>query len=462
MAPEVIEGREIAGRYRVERVLGQGGMGMVLRARHLWTGRAVALKVILPELASSAAAAARFLLEAQTAASLRHPNVVDILDMGRAEDGTLFLAMELLEGEPLSARLARLGKLSPEDALTLLLPILDALALAHEHGLVHRDLKPDNIFLSTGAGPLTPKLLDFGIVRAFRAEGEKLTATGMVLGTPGYMAPEQMAGDPAGPPADVWAIGTVLFEALAGRGPYEFTSALQWMTRVITEPAPSLSSVAPQVPLHLVGIVDRCLLREPSARFADAGELGRALRERSTDALARTVALPSQVPGRIERAAAEIPGAAIPRAVVPTQPMPLGTSPERRRPWRAVVVVSAAMSLAGATGALAWWTQRDPVASSEITSLDLDRARRHDPDAGASERAEGARATSGVETNERAASDTEMRERGDTRTIPASEEGPASGRAARGGSRAAPDRAGSARVDRSVGRRAPRTTTEDM
>ena len=189
-------GTQIAGRYTITAVLGEGGMGTVFEAEHTWTGRSVALKLLKPELAKNPDLVTRFLSEARAAAKLKHPNVVDILDMGQGEEEGVFLAMEKLEGEPLSAR-AKRSALPVEEAVALLVPVMDALSVAHEKfSIVHRDLKPDNIFLATdGRGGIVPKLLDFGIAKVTDDLFAANTHTGTLIGTPWYMSPEQALAD---------------------------------------------------------------------------------------------------------------------------------------------------------------------------------------------------------------------------------------------------------------------------
>ncbi|CAG1773183.1 partial Serine/threonine-protein kinase PknA, partial [uncultured bacterium] len=211
-------GTTIAGRYRLEALLGKGGMGVVYRAVHVATGRKVAVKLLARD--ADEAASQRFLREARIAASLSHPNLVQVIDVGRTEQEQMYLVLELLEGEPLSAHLRRKGPMRPEDALDTLVPILDALAALHAAGVMHRDVKPSNIFLSLdGSSRVVPKLLDLGISKHVNPE-EALTQTGMMMGTPHYMSPEQARGaDEVGVGVDVWAMGVVLFEVLTGQRP---------------------------------------------------------------------------------------------------------------------------------------------------------------------------------------------------------------------------------------------------
>ena len=189
-------GTDIAGRYRTERLIGRGGMGVVYGGRHLWTERPVAIKVLKSQYSEDPYFARRFLQEARTAAGIRHPHVVDVLDMGQDEDGTVYIVLELLAGESLADRLKRTSRLSPDSVVGTLLPVMEAVAKAHARGVVHRDLKPDNIFLAEDevvSPDVIPKVLDFGIAKVL--EGSTLsTHTGAIIGTPAYMAPEQFLG----------------------------------------------------------------------------------------------------------------------------------------------------------------------------------------------------------------------------------------------------------------------------
>ena len=205
----------LAGKYRIERLLGRGGMGAVYLAENTALGRRVAIKVVRtdkgedgpdPELL------ARFRGEARAAAAIGHPGIIDVLDLGTTEDGTDFIVMEHLEGESLRDRLDRNIRLGLADVTQIGGELLDALAAAHDAGVVHRDLKPDNIFLVARPVPVT-KILDFGISKLSRAEDASLTTTGRIMGTPHYMSPEQGRGARVGPPSDVYAAGAVLYRA---------------------------------------------------------------------------------------------------------------------------------------------------------------------------------------------------------------------------------------------------------
>ncbi|MDB4929313.1 MAG: putative serine/threonine-protein kinase pknB, partial [Myxococcaceae bacterium] len=269
--------RVVGGKYRLGRVLGHGGMGVVYEAENTWTGRRVALKVLDPAGAADAVQVGRFMEEARVTAALRHPNIVDVLDMGQdPADGALFIVHELLAGEDLRAMLAREPRLDVDRALDLLAPLLRGLAAAHAAGVVHRDVKPANLFLARSAGgAVVPTLIDFGVARDLgRDDRRQRTGTGETVGTPAYMAPEQLRGDRAvTPAADVWAVGVVLHQMLAGAPPFPADNHHVLVHRVLAgERAPTEVTLA-HVPPRLRAVVDRCLDADPARRFLSAAAL---------------------------------------------------------------------------------------------------------------------------------------------------------------------------------------------
>ncbi|HVW28312.1 MAG TPA: protein kinase [Polyangiaceae bacterium] len=264
-------GTELDGRYRIEAELGAGGAGTVYRALHLERQVGVALKVLRPELASSAELRQRFAREAQALTALSHPNIVAVVDSGVASD-TAYLVMELLEGETLSARLRR-GALPVAEALAIMRQLLGALAFVHEQKLVHRDVKPANVFLQRDGAGIRVRLLDFGLAKFLAPEigGPSLTRAGQVFGTPSYMAPEQIAGQTADPRTDVYAAGIVLFEMLAGRVPFQ-GEASDVLRRHIMEDLP-VEALPPDVPPGLVQLIKTAAAKTRPGRFADAREM---------------------------------------------------------------------------------------------------------------------------------------------------------------------------------------------
>lgn len=263
----------LAGKYRVDKVLGIGGMGMVVAATHLELDQSVALKFMLGELASSPNLLDRFLREARAVAKLRGEHVCRIFDVGRLENGSPYIVMELLKGEDFAAVLSREGQLQPRVAVTYLLQAIEGVAEAHAEGIVHRDLKPGNLFIALDRdGTPLVKVLDFGISKSSNAPA---TRTGDIMGSPGYMAPEQMSNAKATDArTDVWALGVILYQALSARMPWTGDSLPALCMSVITDAAPPLPD---SVPPPLRDAVMRCLAKERDGRFANVGELAAAL-----------------------------------------------------------------------------------------------------------------------------------------------------------------------------------------
>jgi serine/threonine-protein kinase len=265
-----VDGRRLGGRYRVGALLAAGGMGEVWAARDLLLDRAVAVKVLGGALAGDGRAAERLRREARAAGRLEHPNIARVLDLGE-QDGRPYLVMELLEGESLAARLDRAGPMAPAEAVRVVAAVADALEAAHRAGVVHRDVKPGNVFL-TADGEV--KVLDFGIASA---AGEASLTTGDLLGTAAYLAPERVLGHRATPAADVYSLGVVLYELLAGRRPYEATSDIALAMAHVTADAPPLDRVAPAAPPALVAACAQAMAKDPSARPPSAAALARLL-----------------------------------------------------------------------------------------------------------------------------------------------------------------------------------------
>ncbi|HUL60367.1 MAG TPA: serine/threonine-protein kinase [Anaeromyxobacteraceae bacterium] len=367
-------GRVLGDRYRVLRRIGEGGMGAVYLCEHVVLRRRLAVKVLRPELAADPEIVERFRQEAVAASQIGQENVVDVLDFGNTEEGALFYVMEALEGLSLGAVLRREGPLAIARALAILEQICRALAAAHRRGVVHRDLKPDNVFLvRRDDGVETAKLLDFGISKV-EPDGlhARLTRAGAIIGTPEYMAPEQAAGGAVDHRADMYALGVMAYEMLTGTLPLEGGTAIATLVAHQTMPPQAPSRRRAAVPPEIDAVVLRALAKRPDDRFesmaALGGEIARirarlggvtpeafALRQPGGDAMDRqssgdaarqgvatrpsgrgaTVALGPEASGEVRRASAVFP-------------------PVRPRRRRALAVAAAVVALASAAGA-GWW-----------------------------------------------------------------------------------------------------------
>jgi serine/threonine protein kinase len=275
-APQLaLIGQVLDGRYKIEDVIGQGGMGMVFRATQTSVQRPVAIKTLNPSLAATPQFFERFRREAEIASRLRHPNVITIYDFGRAQDGTCYYVMELLEGESLREQVKRDGPMSLRRAVDVIEQACRGLAHAHEQGAVHRDIKPHNIMVQQLDGRDFVKVLDFGLVKALEAEDEQqLTSTGQVLGTPQYMPPEQAGGEHVDHRSDLYSMGGVFYYCLTGTSPYGANTVRKALTAALTQPPPTVAAKrqgAP-VPQALEDFFQKALAREKEDRFQSAQE----------------------------------------------------------------------------------------------------------------------------------------------------------------------------------------------
>ncbi|MET0389879.1 MAG: protein kinase [Polyangiales bacterium] len=274
-------GDVVAGKYQIDGVLGSGGMGAVFRATHRVTGKSFAIKWLLPQLRTETDAVNRFIREAQVAGRVDHPNVVEVYDVGQ-EGQSFYMVMELLHGESLAQRIASKGRLSAQELAQILIPVTRGLSAAHAAGVIHRDLKPDNIFLCHGheGAPEVPKVLDFGISKISALSGEVqagITRQGAVMGTPHYMAPEQIRSQPVDARTDVYALGVILYQGLSGEVPFPGDSYADLVLKIVGEAPKPLAVVAPRTPTALITLVERAMSRDPAQRPATAQELGAAL-----------------------------------------------------------------------------------------------------------------------------------------------------------------------------------------
>jgi len=339
---EGLIGRQVAD-YRIESKLGRGGQGVVYLAEHIHLGRKVALKVLVEELANDPSFRRRFLREARVAASLDHPNVLDVYDAGE-QDGRLFLAVRLVRGSDLAALIEREGPMSPHRAVELLEPVAQALDAAHEAGLVHRDVKPGNILVEPAAGRRAERvyLADFGLTKPL-ASGQdprgsgSLTMAGYFVGTPDYAAPEQIEGKEVDGRVDVYSLGCVLYHCLVGRVPFERDSVAGLLVAHMTEPPPRASESQPGVPAAMDQVIQRAMAKSRDDRFAGAAGMADAMREAAGPAPeepvrpAPTVAAPPPVKPLSPREPA--PAAPMPPVVVsPEATEPVAVTPVRAEP----------------------------------------------------------------------------------------------------------------------------------
>lgn len=264
--------------YRVGRLIGRGGFAEVFEASDPRLDRSVAIKVVRPDLVVSEELLERFLREARAMAGLRHPHVMEVYTVGEA-DGVAYFVMPLIAGESLGARLEREGSLPIDEAIRVLIQAAGALESAHGTGTIHRDIKPDNILLEGADGRVV--LTDFGIAKALGADSVALTGTGMFMGTPRYMSPEQAVGDEVDHRSDIYSLGVVAYEMIAGRLPFEARTPQALVAQHLTAEPPPLWAVRPECPEHLGLVVRRCLAKDPGDRWASLSELVAVLEGRA-------------------------------------------------------------------------------------------------------------------------------------------------------------------------------------
>src|SRR4051795_2438788 len=274
MAAAIKIGTIFAG-YRIEGVLGRGGMGVVYLAEQPELGRRVAIKVIAPALASDPDYLQRFKRESRLAAAIEHPNAIPIYEAGVADEEMPYLVMRYVEGEDLSSLIRREGRLDTRRAAAIVDQIAGALDEAHARGLVHRDVKPANVIVESRRGTEHAYLTDFGLTREMDASSG-VTATGRWVGTIDYASPEQIKGGPVDARCDVYALGCVLFTSLAGRLPFERDEDVAKLYAHVSEPPPAASSVVDGVPPEVDRVISRAMAKDPDYRFPSAGDFGRA------------------------------------------------------------------------------------------------------------------------------------------------------------------------------------------
>jgi serine/threonine-protein kinase len=342
-----VGGEVIAGRYELEELTGSGGMSRVYRARDNQLGRLVAVKILHDRFADDAEHVERFRREALAVARLNHPNIVTVIDRGEA-DGVQYIVFEHVEGEDLKHLIARTGPLSVRRSLELAVQIGRALSFAHANGVVHRDVKPQNVLLRDGSAKVT----DFGIARADHLELDaERTESGTVLGTGDYISPEQARGERASERSDVYSLGALLYELLTGSVPFPAESAVAAALRHTTDPVPDVLVARPDVPVRVANAVERALAKDPAARFptmdAFVDELVACRNELPAPDAAQTMILPQAVPA--------------------PAPRPAPSSPRRRR-THILAFATALLLLAGVAGAAYYlWDRHDGSSPSEAT-----------------------------------------------------------------------------------------------
>jgi serine/threonine-protein kinase len=381
------EGDLLAGKYRIERRLGEGGMGTVVAAFHEQLQQRVAIKFLSPDHAKNPDAAARFLREARAAVKIQSEHVARVIDVAELESGAPYMVMEYLLGNDLSDELQRVGSLELATAVDYVLQSCEAIAEAHSVGLVHRDLKPANLFLTRRAdGSPLVKVLDFGISKALSApeESTALTSAKAMLGSPAYMSPEQ-ARTPklVDQRTDIWALGVIMFEFLAGDIPFTGDNAMALLAAAFIDKTPSLRAIRPDIPREMEAVIERCLQKNPADRYQSIADFAEALAP-----FAERASLPSviRIQGTIARPVSSIPppmsvvggGVSDRRAQADTQLatklssapseataetlMDWGKSKDQPRRSRTVALVGGAAGLI-ALGVLAWQVMSRPTAA---------------------------------------------------------------------------------------------------
>jgi serine/threonine-protein kinase len=349
-------GRQVAD-YRVESLLGRGGQGVVYLAEHIHLGRKVALKVLAAELAEDQSFRRRFLREARLAASLDHPNILDVYDAGES-DGLLFVAVRLVRGSDLSAVIASGGPMPPGRAVELLEPVAHALDAAHDAGLVHRDVKPGNILVEPATGKREERvyLSDFGLSKPLLAQSDpldsgRLTMAGYFVGTPDYAAPEQIEGRDVDGRVDIYSLGCVLYQCLVGQVPFPRDSLAGVMVAHMTEPPPRATDERPELPAAFDAIIARAMAKAPADRYPTADEMAAAMRSAAAQRARIAPApptMPVPVPGPVTPPPSISPAGPPTPSPVPPLPIPAaaGPPPGRAGGRRAGAIVAVVVGIA--------------------------------------------------------------------------------------------------------------------
>ena len=385
-------GQTLAGKYKIEKLIKTGGMGSVYRGRHVLMDKTVAIKVLRPSLAGDDAVVARFSREAKAASKISHPHAVSVTDFGEAENGVVFLVMEYLDGRTLKDVIAREGRLSLDRAVEIVRQVAGALDAAHGQGVIHRDLKSENIMLVSHNGDEWAKVLDFGIAKILQPVGSaadaEITQANLVVGTPQYMSPEQCSQSGAlDARSDVYSLGIIVHEMLTGQLPFTGESATVVMMKQVQDAPPSVLESRSQLPGAVDQVIKRALAKQPIDRFQSAGELSTALAEAASGAVAETPVLagvaataantPVSVPAPVDdldeetivRPRHEV-AAAQPAQFVRTQTAAPADTADRFNPWR--IIVPAALALVVVFAAVFFLTRGTGPADPNLLPLNAD------------------------------------------------------------------------------------------
>ncbi len=380
-AAGVSEGEILAGKYRVDKVLGVGGMGVVVLARHIELDERVAIKFLLPVMLTDTNAVVRFSREAKAAVRIKSEHVARVFDVGRLENGAPYMVMEFLEGSDLSAWLAQHGALPIAQAVDFVVQACVAVADAHALGIIHRDLKPANLFcVRRTDGQLSIKVLDFGISKLTEpGSGMSFTQTSAMMGSPLYMSPEQFrSAKSVDARTDIWALGTILFELVTGQPPFSADSVPELAIKIVTESPPSATLVRRDVPPELARVVAKCLEKEPARRYRDVAELAVALSPFAPPAARPLV---DRVIGILSKPGAGELSSQSSRQIAShvegkTAPATHWTAPEtpRRRGVSLTLALAGALAVA-AFGGISWWrTQNASPTSSAVPAATVGEA----------------------------------------------------------------------------------------
>lgn len=381
-AVPISPGDMLDGRYRIERIIGEGGMGVVVSALHVQLRVPVAIKFLRPAKAGNAEVNARFLREARACAHLKNEHIVRVMDFGVFENGLPVLVMEYLEGKDLAAVLAKDGPLAIDDAIDYMLQVAEALAEAHARGIVHRDLKPSNLFLTrhSDGAPLV-KVLDFGVSKVIASNAEAMASTDItgghaMLGSPAYMSPEQIAASPdVDHRADLWALGAILYELLTATMPFAKDNVVSMLAAVINDEAPNLRDRRPDVPEPIADTVGRCLAKSPDERCPDVlafaeGIIAASPTPKRTLACERIASLLRTVPRVEEERTSTPPSPVVDPAgtsVTAWRRTSIGKKPKRHS---GLLIVVAGGVLVG-IGAASAWISREPSVAPAASSVSI-------------------------------------------------------------------------------------------